>query len=95
MWTLRRSKHRRACPRTTSRRIYLTGKFLVAYAGSIGISNAMDVFFECVESCNRIQDIHFVVLGDGDLRQTYVDRYGSLPNLTFAPRVPKSRCTTS
>lgn len=67
-----------------------TGKFLVAYAGSIGISNAMEVFFECVESMQQEQDIHFVVLGDGQLRQSYVDRYGSLPNLTFAPRVPKS-----
>ena len=27
---------------------------------------------------------------DSDLRQAYVDMYGSLPNLTFAPRVPKS-----
>ncbi len=63
---------------------------MVAYAGSIGISNAMDVFFECVESMQD-QGIHFVVLGDGELRQSYMDRYGSLPNLTFAPRVPKSQ----
>jgi glycosyltransferase involved in cell wall biosynthesis len=68
-----------------------TGKFLVAYAGSIGLSNAMDVFFECVESMQRDKDIHFLVLGDGELRQAYVERYGSLPNLTFAPRVPKSQ----
>lgn len=68
-----------------------TGKFLVAYAGSIGITNAMDVFFECVESMKQNPDIHFVVLGDGELRQAYMDRYGSLPNLTFAPRVPKAQ----
>jgi len=66
-------------------------KFLVAYAGSIGISNAMDVFFECVESMQQDQDIHFVVLGHGELRQSYMDRYGSLSNLTFVPRVPKSQ----
>ncbi len=71
---------------------YIRGdKFLVAYAGSIGISNAMDVFFDCAESMQQDQDIHFVVLGDGELRQSYIDRYGSLPNLTFAPRVPKSQ----
>lgn len=68
-----------------------TERFLVAYAGSVGISNAMDVFFECVESMRQNEDIHFVVLGDGELRQYYIDRYGSLPNLTFAPRVPKSQ----
>jgi glycosyltransferase involved in cell wall biosynthesis len=68
-----------------------TGNFIVAYAGSLGISNAMDVFFECVESMRQSPDIHFVVLGTGELRQAYVDRYGSLPNLTFAPRVPKAQ----
>ena len=68
-----------------------TDKFLVAYAGSIGISNAMDVFFQCVESMQQEHDTHFVVLGDGELRQSYIDRYGSLSNLTFAPRVPKSQ----
>lgn len=66
-------------------------KFLVAYAGSIGITNALEVFFECVESMQQDKDIHFVVLGDGELRQSYVDRFGALPNLTFAPRVPKSQ----
>jgi len=65
-------------------------KFLVAYAGSIGVSNAMDVFFECVESMQQDSGVHFVVLGDGELRQSYLDKYGKLPNLTFAPRVPKS-----
>lgn len=68
-----------------------TGRFLVAYAGSIGISNAMDVFFECVESLQGNSSIHFIVLGDGELRQAYVDRYASLPNLSFAPRVPKAQ----
>jgi glycosyltransferase involved in cell wall biosynthesis len=67
------------------------GEFLVAYAGSIGIANAMDVFFECAESMQQIPDIRFVVLGDGENRQSYIDRYGSLPNLTFAPHVPKSQ----
>lgn len=66
-------------------------KFVVAYAGSIGISNAMDVLFDCVELMQQDENAHFVVLGDGELRQSYVDRYGSLPNLTFAPRVPKSQ----
>lgn len=67
-----------------------TGKFIVGYAGSIGISNAMDSFFECVSSMQGERDVHFVVLGEGELRQSYLNRYGDLPNLTFAPRVPKT-----
>ena len=66
-------------------------QFVIAYAGSLGISNAMDVFFECVKTLKDEALLHFVVLGDGEMRQSYVDRYGSLPNLTFAPRVPKAQ----
>jgi glycosyltransferase involved in cell wall biosynthesis len=68
-----------------------SGKFIVGYAGSIGISNAMDVFFQCIELMQDEDGIHFVVLGDGELRSSYVSRYGGLPNLTFVPRIPKSQ----
>lgn len=68
-----------------------TSKFTVAYAGSIGISSAMDVFFECVEAMQEDQGIHFVVLGDGQLCQSYMHRYCVLPNLTFARRLPKAQ----
>lgn len=72
-------------------RTYLPeGKFVVAYAGSIGISNALDVFFECVDRMRDSPDVHFVVLGDGDLRPAYEEKYGGLPNLTFAPRIAKN-----
>lgn len=67
------------------------GKFLIAYAGSIGISNALDVFFECIASMTDVESCHFLVLGDGELRPSYIEKYGHLSNLTFAPRVPKSQ----
>jgi glycosyltransferase involved in cell wall biosynthesis len=35
-------------------------------------------------------NIHFLVVGDGDLRETYRKKYAHLNNLTFGPRVPKS-----
>ena len=65
------------------------GKFIVAHVGSIGIANALDTFFECVESMKTIASIHFLVVGEGDLRTHYQKMYGDLPNLTIAPRVPK------
>lgn len=66
------------------------GTFLVAYAGSIGISNALDVLMQCAEGMKADPGVHFVVLGAGDLRQAYVDKYGHLPNLTFLPSIQKS-----
>lgn len=65
-------------------------RFLVSYAGSIGISNALDPLFECAESLKSEPGIHFLIMGDGPMRSSYVERFGDLPNLTFLPRVPES-----
>ena len=65
------------------------GKFLVAHAGAIGITNALDTLLDCAESLVGNAGIHFLVVGDGDLREHYIARYGHLSNLTFAPKVPK------
>jgi glycosyltransferase involved in cell wall biosynthesis len=68
-----------------------SGKFLVAYAGSMGEANAMSVLFECVESMQLDPNIHFVMVCGGRLPESFTEKYGSLPNLTFAPRVPRSQ----
>ena len=65
------------------------GKFVVAHAGTIGITNALDTFLDCAESLAGNAAIHFLVVGDGDLREHYQTKYRHLPNLTFAPKVPK------
>lgn len=65
------------------------GKFLVAHAGTIGITNALDTFLDCAESLAGNAAIHFLIVGDGDLREHYQAKYGHLKNLTFAPKVPK------
>jgi glycosyltransferase involved in cell wall biosynthesis len=66
------------------------GKFIVAHVGSIGITNALDTFLECAESMHGSSNIHFLVVGDGDLREVYRAKFSHLSNLTFAPRVPKN-----
>lgn len=66
------------------------GKFIVAHVGSIGITNALDTFLECAESMHGSSNIHFLVVGDGDLREVYRAKFSHLSNLTFAPRVSKS-----
>lgn len=67
-----------------------TDKLIVGYAGAMGITNALDLFFECAASMQSFPKIHFLVVGDGDLRGRYVERYASLANLTLAPKVSKS-----
>lgn len=65
------------------------GKFIVAHAGTIGITNALDTLLNCAEAMKDDPKVHFLVVGEGDLRAHYQSKYAHLPNLTFAPRVPK------
>jgi len=64
-------------------------KFIVAHAGTIGITNALDTFFECAEMLLDQPNIHFLMIGDGALKSFYQEKYGKLKNLSFAPKVPK------
>lgn len=66
------------------------GKFVVAHAGTIGITNALDTMLDCAEAMKDHTHIHFLVVGEGDLREHYQLKYAHLSNLTFAPRVPKT-----
>jgi glycosyltransferase involved in cell wall biosynthesis len=67
-----------------------SNKFKVVHAGTIGITNALDVFFAAAEAMREHADIEFIIVGDGALRQSYQSQYGSLPNLVFAPKVPRN-----
>jgi len=64
-------------------------KFIVAHAGTIGISNALDTFFECAKNMSNYQNIHFLMIGDGALKSYYQNKYSDLKNLTFAPKIQK------
>lgn len=65
------------------------GKFVVAHAGTIGITNALDTFLDCARRLKNDPKLHFLVMGEGDLREKYMRDYADVPNLSFAPRVPK------
>lgn len=66
-----------------------SGKFVVAHVGSIGITNALDPFLQCARAMKDDKTVHFMLVGDGDLRERYVAECADLPNVTFAPRVQK------
>ena len=63
--------------------------FVVAHAGAIGITNALETFFLCAESLADRPQIHFFIVEEGYLKAQYQERFNHLPNLTFAPKVPR------
>lgn len=68
-----------------------SGKFVVAHVGSIGIANALDTVFECAKSMVNESHVHFLIVGDGDLKSFYIRKYASFPNISFAPKVSREK----
>lgn len=64
-------------------------KFIVCHAGTIGITNALETLFACARAMVRYDDVHFLIVGEGGLRERYEAEYGGLPNVTFTGPVPK------
>jgi glycosyltransferase involved in cell wall biosynthesis len=67
-----------------------SGKFLVGYAGTIGITNAVGDLLQSARLLIDDPRIHFVIVGDGGLRLQYERMYGAMPNVTFVGAVPRN-----
>jgi glycosyltransferase involved in cell wall biosynthesis len=66
-------------------------KFLVCHAGTVGITNALDTLLTCArQMLNERPDIHFLIVGEGDRKAFYQEQCADLPNVSFAPGVPKA-----
>lgn len=65
-------------------------KFIVGYAGTIGLANALEYFTEAALSLKDHSQIHFVLVGDGYLKQSLIEKTSGLPNITFVPKIMKS-----
>lgn len=66
-------------------------KFIITYAGTIGISNALEIFFETIEKLQTHSHLHFLIVGDGALRSQYIQQYSHLSNITFVPKVSRNQ----
>jgi glycosyltransferase involved in cell wall biosynthesis len=67
------------------------GRFVVGYAGSMGVSNALETLLRCAKSLCHDSRIQFVVMGEGDLRSNYESQFKHLSNLTFLQPCPRSQ----
>lgn len=66
-----------------------SGKFVVGYAGSMGLTNALDTIIECAKRMSGNREILFLFLGDGDMRQKYISETEMLDNVIFVPKVKR------
>ncbi len=66
-------------------------KFIIGYAGTIGLANAMEYFIDAVKLLKDNSEIHFVVVGDGYLKASFIEDTKDLPNITFIDKIKKSQ----
>lgn len=67
-------------------------KFIIGYAGSIGKSNSLDSFFEAVKTIEFLDPtIHFVIVGDGTLKEKYIQELQTFNNVTFGEKIPQNK----
>ena len=70
-------------------RLFPENKIIVGYAGTIGITNALENYFTTIQEMSADQRFYFVVIGGGDLLDYYKEKYSHLENLSFIPKVSK------
>lgn len=66
-------------------------KFIVGYAGTIGLTNALETLIACANVMKDNDRIHFLLLGGGDLLETYKEKTKTLTNISFLPKVKKEQ----
>lgn len=63
----------------------------IVHAGTIGITNALETLFETAKLLEDDDRFQFIIVGDGALREAYIEKYSYLKNVTFAPKVSKNQ----
>ncbi|HHD79232.1 MAG TPA: glycosyltransferase WbuB [Epsilonproteobacteria bacterium] len=66
-------------------------KFIIAYAGTVGIANNLDYMIKVAIELKAYQDIHFMILGQGGEKQRLQEKVKALGlnNVTFLEPVKK------
>lgn len=67
------------------------GKFIVCYAGTIGLSNALETIIKVSKSLESNTDILFLFVGEGAYKDEFQNLTKDQKNVSFAPFIDKSK----
>lgn len=81
------------CPKDNplARQLGLVDKYVVLYAGNIGMTQSFDTITEVLRRLTDVPEIHFLIVGDG-ARRSYVEAQiaeKKLKNVTLLPYQPR------
>ncbi len=64
-------------------------KFIVGYAGKLGVSNSLKYLLEAAKILNNVDDIFFVIVGDGQEKDKLKKISEKSSNVLFVDSIPK------
>jgi glycosyltransferase involved in cell wall biosynthesis len=77
-------------PENYADQFFPSGKFIICHAGSIGADNALETLLTAAHNLQNHDDIQFVIVGEGYMKEHFQKQVSGLSNVSFAPRVPKA-----
>ena len=70
--------------------LFPENKVIIGYAGSMGLSNGLDIFIEAIKAMNSYPNIHFLLVGSGDFKKKYQYMLHENKNVTFIQRIEQN-----
>jgi len=64
-----------------------SNKFYIGYFGSFGITNALETVFHAAHLLRKDKSIHFLFVGDGQLKKSFENKFKKYSNITFIERI--------
>jgi len=68
-----------------------TDKFIIGYAGSIGLANALEYLIEAAIQLEGAKEMFFMIVGDGPLKENLEERARGCRNILFYSKIKKSQ----
>jgi len=66
-------------------------KFIVGYTGTMGMANALEYLIDAAIELRENSNIHFLLVGDGYLKQELQDKTVTNKNVTFIQKINKNQ----
>jgi glycosyltransferase involved in cell wall biosynthesis len=76
-------------PQTIAKQIP-DNKFIIGYTGTIGLANALEYLIESAITLKNDEQIHFIFVGDGYLKEELIQKSKEIKNVTFISKIRKS-----
>lgn len=70
-------------------------KFVIGYTGTIGLANALEYLVEAAGRLKSDERFHFVIIGDGYLKEELIKKSADYGNISFFSKIRKNQVSSA